>query len=109
MSTATLERTANEATVAQTTTDSIVAFWSERAEQFGTEAVANTPDKGIHRVEIANIRRILETLPPGQQILDVGCANGYTTAILAELFPQHRFIGGDLTPKMIEVANSRVS
>jgi SAM-dependent methyltransferase len=89
--------------------DEIVEFWAQRAEAFGAAPSANTPDRWIHQVETPNIHRILESLSDSLDILDIGCANGYTTHALSRAFPQHCFTGVDLSAKMIEVAKGRVS
>jgi SAM-dependent methyltransferase len=88
--------------------EEIVDFWTQRAETFGATPNANTPDRWIHQVETPAITRILQSLPGSLDILDVGCANGYTTEALSRAFPNHRFTGTDLSAKMIGVAKGRV-
>ncbi len=43
---------------------------------------------------------------PGNTIVDIGMASGTTSSILALLFPQHRIIGVDINPKMVEIARN---
>jgi ubiquinone/menaquinone biosynthesis C-methylase UbiE len=89
--------------------EEIVDFWADRAVTFGDKPSANTPDRWIHQVETPAVTRILESLPGSLDILDVGCANGYTTHALSRAFPQHCFMGVDLCASMIAVAKDRVS
>lgn len=90
------------------TPENIVAFWDDRAEEFGKDRRANTPDPWINCVERTSIGQILAGLTASSDILDVGCANGYSTFLLHEAFPQHRFVGGDLSQKMIAQAKARL-
>ncbi len=43
-----------------------------------------------------------------KSVLDVGCADGTVTLALADMFPSVNFVGIDLSPEFIEIANSRV-
>lgn len=43
---------------------------------------------------------------PGNVIVDIGMASGTTSNILAHLFPQHKIIGVDINPKMVEIARN---
>jgi SAM-dependent methyltransferase len=87
----------------------IVEFWNQQADQFEEDPRANTPDRWIHRIEVAAVTRILRGLPPTLDILDLGCANGHTTFLLNDAFPEHRIIGGDLSRKMVDVARRRLA
>jgi len=91
------------------THESILDFWDLQADQFGEDPRANTPDRWIHRLELAAVSRILRPLPSPLAILDLACANGYTTFLLHQAFPEHRIIGGDLSPKMVEIAQKRLA
>ena len=42
-----------------------------------------------------------------ENLLDVGCGTGPMVELLAAEFPEKRYTGLDLTPKMIEVANAK--
>ena len=55
-------------------------------------------------------RRLLDELPPGARryVLDLGCGPGYTTALLAEVFPDAFVTGLDASPAMVEAAQARV-
>lgn len=86
----------------------IVEFWNQQAERFDQDPRANTPDPWIHRIELAAVGRILRSLPSSLDVLDLGCANGHTTFLLHREFPEHRIVGGDVSPKMVEVARKRL-
>jgi len=82
----------------------IIDYWSEQAKTYGSDPLANTPDYWLREIEHSNIVKILRHLHGSMSILDIGCGNGYTTLRLHEAFPQHSFLGGDLSPEMIRVA-----
>ena len=56
------------------------AFWTERAVQHGQDSAASWSDRTVIDLEI---REILGQLADGQTVLDVGCANGYSTVAYA--------------------------
>jgi ubiquinone/menaquinone biosynthesis C-methylase UbiE len=56
--------------------NAILEFWSSQAEKFGTSHVASWGD---HYVIDLEIRTIGQHIMPGDVVLDVGCANGYST------------------------------
>jgi SAM-dependent methyltransferase len=82
----------------------IIDYWSEQAKTYGSDPQANTPDYWLREIEYSNIVRILKQLKGNMRILDIGCGNGFTTLKLHDTFPQHSFLGGDLSPEMIRVA-----
>ena len=88
--------------------DPIREYWGQRAAELGVDPRANTPDPWIHQVEARAISEILRSLPSSLDVLDLGCANGHTTFALYEAFPTHRFLGGDFSPAMVEVARQRL-
>lgn len=44
---------------------------------------------------------------PFEDLLDVGCGTGPMIELLAAKYPEKRYVGLDLTPKMIEVARAK--
>jgi SAM-dependent methyltransferase len=54
------------------------------------------------------IREILKHLRDGDQVLDIGCANGYSTVQFASQL-QIKILGVDYIPAMIDQANLRLS
>lgn len=43
-----------------------------------------------------------------KSVLDVGCADGTVTLALTDMFPSVNFVGIDLNPEFVELANSRI-
>jgi len=64
---------------------------------------------GIYEMCKDDYPPILEELKEGgfEDLLDVGCGTGPMIELLATEFPDRRYVGLDLTPKMIEVANAK--
>lgn len=83
----------------------MVDFWSERAKRFGPDMRANTNDIWLREVEIKYVHDLIAA-HPFRQILDFGCANGYSTLRLAQAYPERQFEGIDINPDMIAVAMS---
>lgn len=52
---------------------------------------------------VIKVRRLLADLPPGQKILDVGCADG---AILKPLIPRHQLHGVDICQPLLDRAKA---
>lgn len=85
--------------------EKMVNFWSERARLYETDPRANTNDVWLREVEIAYVNGILDS-QPFRNVLDFGCANGYTTSRLVKPHPEMRFLGVDINADMIEVAHT---
>lgn len=83
--------------------DKMISFWSERARLYKDDPRANTNDIWLREIEIDYVDRIIKS---GfvKNIMDFGCANGYSTSRLAKLNPESKFIGIDINPDMIEAA-----
>ena len=81
------------------TLEEIRDFWRLQAVQHGQSATVSWSD---HRVIEMEIRALVRRLADGDRVLDVGCANGYSTIQLAS----QRAIeirGLDYLPEMIEL------
>ena len=52
---------------------------------------------------------LVEQLEDGIRILDVGCGRGRALNLLAELYPNSRFVGIDLSKEAIDYANNEAS
>ena len=63
--------------------DKMLNFWSERARLYAGDPRANTNDIWLREVEIAYVDKILHD-DSYRNILDFGCANGYSTSRLAK-------------------------
>ena len=84
------------------TLEEIRDFWRQQAAQHGQSPTVSWSD---HRVIEMEIRGLGQRLADGDRVLDVGCANGYSTIQLAS----QRAIeirGLDYLPQMIECARA---
>jgi ubiquinone/menaquinone biosynthesis C-methylase UbiE len=85
--------------------EQIRTFWTEQALKHGQEPAASWSDRMVIEMEI---REIMQHLSDGDDVLDIGCANGYSTV----QFAAQRKInirGLDYIPEMIEQAKQRLS
>src|SRR6185369_5422672 len=80
-------------------------FWTRQAVQHGESPAASWSDRMVIEMEI---REILKRLSDGDRILDVGCANGFSTVQFAAQ-RKARIRGIDYIPEMIEQAHRRLS
>ena len=64
---------------------------------------ANTNDVWLRKIEINSVNQIINSYNV-KNILDFGCANGYSTIRLSKANPHCTFLGLDLNHDMIEVA-----
>lgn len=80
--------------------DFIRNHWDAQAEKYGTSHEASWGDNYAIQLEIAVIGRYIKE---GDTVLDVGCANGYSTLQQMNRKPK-KIIGIDSSPKMIEQA-----
>jgi SAM-dependent methyltransferase len=73
--------------------------------EFQDDPRSNTNDVWLREVEIAHVDGVIREGRP-RQVLDFGCANGFTTRRLAEMHPDATFLGVDLNPEMIAAARN---
>lgn len=87
------------------TLEQIRQYWTEQAQQHGRSPAASWSDTPVIDMEI---REIASRLQDGDRVLDVGCANGYSTIQLAS---QKRITirGLDYIPEMIRQAKLSLS
>jgi SAM-dependent methyltransferase len=83
--------------------DQIRAYWTSQARDHGQSPAASWSDQMVIDMEI---REICKHLEDGQRVLDVGCANGYSTIQFA-CQKQSAFRGLDYIPEMVEQARIR--
>jgi ubiquinone/menaquinone biosynthesis C-methylase UbiE len=86
------------------TLDQIRDFWTRQAVEHGQSPSASWSD---HMVIEMEIREIGSRLQRGDHVLDVGCANGYTTISFAAQ-KQLSVRGLDYIPEMIAQAQTRL-
>jgi SAM-dependent methyltransferase len=82
--------------------EEIRLFWTEQARAHGESSSASWSDRCVIELEIEAIGSRLSS---GQRVLDVGCANGYSSARYAALGAD--VLGVDFVPEMIEYAQAR--
>lgn len=81
------------------------AFWRSQAAEHGQSSAASWSDTPVIELEIRNISNYLSD---GDEVLDVGCANGYSTMRYAAV-KGIRVLGLDYIPEMIEQAGHRLT
>jgi ubiquinone/menaquinone biosynthesis C-methylase UbiE len=79
-------------------------YWTRQAREHGPSPSASWSDHRVIEMEIAEITK---HLADGDKVLDVGCANGYSSMRFA---CAHRIQlrGLDYVPEMIDLAKSRI-
>jgi len=83
--------------------DFIKEFWDNQANYFKTSHSASWGDKFAIDLEIENISKYIKE---GSNVLDVGCANGYSTFRQLETKLNH-ITGIDFSEPMIRYANEQ--
>lgn len=84
--------------------EEIFTHWTQQAKIHGQSYAASWSDIGVIELEI---REILKHIQTGDRVLDVGCANGFTTLALAGA-KQIQIRGLDYIPEMIAEAGRRL-
>jgi ubiquinone/menaquinone biosynthesis C-methylase UbiE len=87
------------------TLEQIRDYWSRQAREHGASPSASWSDFRVIEMEI---RELASRLADGDQVLDVGCANGFSTVQLASQ-TRVRIRGVDYVPEMIEQAKARLA
>lgn len=85
--------------------DPVHTFWDGMAQSHGESQRATAPDQHYRSLEI---KWIGEKLRDGDDVLDVGCGNGYSTFEFAAANPNSRFVGVDYSEPMICHAQARL-
>lgn len=85
------------------TLDEIRAFWTQQAKEHGVSPAASWSDFPVIDLEI---RALAARIADGDSVLDVGCANGYSTLQLASQ-RRAKFRGVDYIPEMVAQAKVR--
>lgn len=86
------------------TQSEVYEYWNRQAHEHGQSPSASWSDHHVIEMEITEISKHLRD---GDRVLDVGCANGYSSVQFASA---HRINlrGVDYIPKMIEEARGRL-
>jgi ubiquinone/menaquinone biosynthesis C-methylase UbiE len=85
--------------------DQIRDYWRTQATKFGEDHRASWTDVHAINLEIAEISRRLRD---DTRVIDIGCANGFSTTNYAERF-RIDIKGVDYIPEMIAAANERLA
>jgi SAM-dependent methyltransferase len=83
----------------------IEQYWKDQARRHGQSSSASWSDSHLVDMEIEHISRYLED---GDTVLDIGCANGYSTAQYAAR-KAVRIRGVDYIPEMVAEARRRLA
>jgi ubiquinone/menaquinone biosynthesis C-methylase UbiE len=85
--------------------EQIRAFWTGQAREHGQAAAASWSDQCVMEMEV---REIVKFLSDGDRVLDVGCANGFSTVQFAS--QRKIYIRGlDYIPDMVDQARARLA
>src|SRR5665811_671010 len=82
----------------------VYEFWTRQAREHGQSPSASWSDHCVIEMEIAEIAK---HLADGGKVLDVGCANGYSSMQFA-CACRVQLRGLDYVPEMIEQAGERL-
>jgi ubiquinone/menaquinone biosynthesis C-methylase UbiE len=82
----------------------VFEYWTQQAREHGSSSSASWSDHRVIEMEIAEIAK---HLADGDKVLDVGCANGYSSIQLSRARRIH-LRGLDYVPEMIEQAKLRL-
>jgi ubiquinone/menaquinone biosynthesis C-methylase UbiE len=80
-------------------------FWTQQAKEHGLAPAASWSDRTVMEMEI---REILRYVADGDCVLDVGCANGFSTVQVASQRRVH-IRGLDYIPEMVDQARLRLA
>ena len=80
-------------------------FWTKQANEHGTSHVASVRNRPVMKWKSA---RSLPISTPGDRVLDIGCANGFSTIELASRKSIH-IHGWTTCPEMVQQAERRLA
>ena len=86
--------------------DSIKDYWESQGASYGASHWASWGDNWMIALEIENISKHIKD---GDTVIDIGCANGYSTFQQAKLHNLKSIVGIDYSENMIAHANSSLS
>src|SRR4030042_1492737 len=85
----------------KTDVSKVAAVWDGFAQKYELDRRTSTPDAYLVDLEI---RTLLKHIKNGGKLLDIGCANGYTSISLARK-RKIEALGIDISSEMIKYAN----
>ncbi len=88
----------------QLSLEQIREHWSQQATTYGQSPSASWSDHFVIDMEVAQITKYLDD---GDRVLDLGCANGFSSASIVKK-KAVRVLGVDYIPEMIEMARQRL-
>lgn len=86
--------------------DHIKEYWENQAKEYQKSHWASWGDNWIIDLEIENISKYIKE---GNSVLDVGCANGYSTFQQLKKHNLQKMIGIDFSENMINVAKEKLA
>jgi len=91
--------------------EKIKKYWSKRALEHKIDPAATTNDVYLRELEINTILNTLRIIKKTKNIsiLDVGCADGFSTIKIASSLPKVKFLGIDYSENMIKIASKKLS
>lgn len=86
--------------------DFIKAFWEKQGSTHDDSHHASWGDRYAIELEVETISRFVK---PGDAVLDIGCANGFSTFRQHEINPAARYTGVDYAASMIAAADKALA
>jgi len=82
-------------------TDHILQVWESQAVKHGQSHEASWGDLDMIKLETEHVSKFI---CPGQIVLDIGCANGFSTRLVAEKVVPKSLLAADFSPEMVKQA-----
>ena len=86
--------------------DHILDVWNAQAVRFGQSHEASWGDLDMIGLEVEQISKFIEH---GKIVLDIGCANGFTTKLVASRVAPQKVLAADFSPEMVVQARQYLS
>lgn len=80
----------------------IKVVWDRQGAQFGESHEASWGDIEMIRLEV---EQIASRIPPNSRVLDIGCANGFSTKLVADATHPEKLFAADFSESMVETAS----
>jgi len=90
--------------------ENIKKYWNERALKHKKDPAATTNDVFLRKLEIKTILETLKKIRKTKnvKILDIGCADGYSTIKISQSLNIANIVGVDYGSNMIKIANKKL-